>query len=85
MGILPSIQPLWNALQQEVIGIHFYWANYRQLFGKSKERIDFLNDCAATFFYFVQNSLLADVQLSLSKLGDPPKPWEERTRHLRDC
>ncbi len=70
MGIPPSIQALWEALQQEVIGIHVYWNNYLQLFGKSKERVDLLNACAGEFFYIVQDALLGDIQLSVSKLAD---------------
>ena len=69
---MPStVQPLWDALQQEVIGIHAYWINYRQLFGKSKERVDLLNDCAGEFFFVINDALLTDVQLSLSRLADP--------------
>jgi hypothetical protein len=73
MAMPTTVQPLWDALQQEVIGIHFYWINYRQLFGKSKERIDLLNDCAGEFFFIIQDALLTDVQLSLCKLADPAR------------
>jgi hypothetical protein len=72
MGIPPTVQPLWDALQREVIWAHAYWINYRQLFGKSKERVDLLNNCAGEFFFIVQDALLTDVQLSLSRLADRP-------------
>jgi hypothetical protein len=70
MGVPPSAQQLWIAIQQEVIGVHAYWNNYRQLFGKSKERVDLRNACAGEFFLIVQDALLTDVQLSLSRLAE---------------
>jgi hypothetical protein len=71
MEIPPSVRPLFEVLQQEVIGLHAYWINYRQLFGKSKERVDLLNDCAGELFFILDDALLSDVQLSLSRLADP--------------
>jgi hypothetical protein len=71
--ILPNIQPLWDALKQEVINVHAYWNVYKQLFGKSEERVKLLNECAAEFFLIVQNALLTDVQLSLARLAQKPK------------
>jgi hypothetical protein len=68
-----DIRPLWDALQNEVSGIHFYWITYRQLFGRSNERIELLNECAPEFFYIVQDTLLKDIQLSLVKLADRVK------------
>jgi hypothetical protein len=55
----------------EVIWLHGRWIIYRQLFGTSPERVDVLNRSASTFFNILQKTLLHDVQLSLSKLGDP--------------
>ncbi|MGA2327315.1 MAG: hypothetical protein ABSH05_13615 [Bryobacteraceae bacterium] len=82
MGIPPSVQPLWDVLQQEVVRIHAYWINYRQLFGKSKERIDLLNDCAGQFFFIISDSLLTDVQLSLSRLADPAETFKKENAAL---
>lgn len=80
MSIPPNVQPLWNVLQQEVIGLHAYWKNYRQLFGTSEARVDLLNECASTFFFIIQDALLADVQLSLSKLADPAQTMGKTMR-----
>jgi hypothetical protein len=63
--------PLWESLQQEVIGVHAYWINYCQLFAGSRERLELLNATASLFFYIVQDVLLSDIQIGLSKLGDP--------------
>lgn|SRR5262249_42127659 len=76
---LPShIQPIWNELHGEVTWLHWRWKIYLQLFGTTAERIDFLNACASTFFGMLQNVLLDDVQLGLSKLGDPSQKGKHR-------
>lgn len=43
------------------------------MFGKSKERIELLNACAGEFFFIIQDALLADVQLSMSRLAERVK------------
>ena len=68
-----SIQKLWGTLKAEVIWLHGRWIIYCQLYGKSPERVDILNRSASTFFNIIQKVLLEDVQLSLSKLGDPAR------------
>jgi hypothetical protein len=55
---------------------------YLQLFEATPERIAFLNDCAYTFFGMLQNVLLDDVQLGLSKLGDPSQIGRHRNLTL---
>ena len=66
-----AIHDLWATLKAEVVWLHGRWIIYRQLHGTSQERVDVLNRSAATFFNVLQKILLHDVQLSLSKLGDP--------------
>jgi hypothetical protein len=83
MAMPATIQPLWDSLNQEVIGLHAYWLTYRQLFCESEERLDLLNDCAGQFFYIVQDSLLSDLQLSLSKLSDPAETMGKKSATLQ--
>lgn len=66
-----GIHDLWITIRAEVVWVHGRWIIYRQLYGTSQERIDVLNRSASTFFNVFQKTLLHDVQLSLSKLGDP--------------
>jgi hypothetical protein len=66
-----EIQDLWVTLKAEVVWLHGRWIIYRQLYGTSQEHVDVLNRSASTFFNILQKSLLHDVQLSISKLGDP--------------
>jgi hypothetical protein len=49
------------------------WNQYRQLYGHSPERVAFLNEVAGHFFGMVQDVLLDDVLLHLTRLTDPPK------------
>ena len=68
-----KIGDLWSTLKSEVVWVHGRWIIYRQLYGTSEERVALLNRCGATFFHILQIVLLQDVQLSLSKLGDPAR------------
>ena len=77
-----AIADLWSGLKSEVTWLHGRWIIYQQLYGRSSERIDLLNRSASTFFYIVQLSLLHDVQLSLSKLGDPPGSGDRKNMTL---
>jgi nicotinamidase-related amidase len=65
------VHELWSAIDSEVWWLHGRWIMYRQLYGTSPERIKLLNESAGTFFNILNEVLLHDVQLSLSKLGDP--------------
>jgi hypothetical protein len=77
-----AIHDLWSALKSEVIWLHGRWIIYRQLYGTSSERVDLLNRSASTFFYILQMTLLHEVQLSLSKLGDPAGSGARRNMTL---
>jgi hypothetical protein len=62
---------MWVEIDKEVTWLHGRWMIYRQLYGTSEQRVKLLNESAGTFANILQNVLLHDVQLSLSKLGDP--------------
>lgn len=65
------VQELWSELFSDVVWLHGRWIIYRQLFGTSKKRVDLLNESAGTVTSIFQDLLLHDVQLDLSKIGDP--------------
>lgn len=72
MSQIPEpISSIYNELSTEITWLHGRWIVYRQLFAKSEERIELLNEAASAFFYIIQDVLLGDVQISLSKLTDP--------------
>ena len=73
MAPMPAtVDEVFQELNTEITWLHARWIMYRQLFAHSLQRIDLLNECASTFFYTIQDVLLGDVQIALSKLTDPP-------------
>ena len=72
-AIPSSVEEVYAVLKTEVTWLHGRWICYRQLFAESERRIDLLNECASTFFFIIQDVLLDEVQVSLSKLTDPAK------------
>lgn len=73
-GKIPdALEPLWDNISREVLRIHERWIIYRQLFGTSPERIDLLNEIAGLFFHTLEDLMVDDIILSLSRLMDPEK------------
>lgn len=68
-----EISSVYDELHSEVTWLHGRWICYRQLFAHSPKRIDLLNETASTFFYILQEVLLDEVQVTLSKLTDPAR------------
>lgn len=62
---------IYDELRSEVTWMHGRWLTYRELYAESPARIELLNECAATFFYIIEDVLLDEVQVALSKLTDP--------------
>lgn len=72
-SIPKDIDEVYKELKTEIIWLHGRWIVYRQLFAESEKRVDLLNECASAFFYIIQDVLLGEVQVSLSKLTDPAR------------
>ena len=66
-----SVAEVYNELKSEVTWLHGRWICYRQLFAESARRIEMLNECAFAFFYVIQDVLLGEILVCLSKLTDP--------------
>jgi len=62
---------IYYELFNELALLHSKWQQYRELFGKNKERIDLLNKVAPFFFWLLQHTLYDDIQLHLARLTDP--------------
>lgn len=82
LPIPPPISEVYDLLQKEVVWLHWRWACYGQLFAGSERRIDLLNECAAAFFFIIQDVLLDEVQVSLSKLTDPANSQGGKNENL---
>jgi AbiU2 len=64
---------VYHALWNEVAWLHTKWNQYRQLYAHSPERVSFLNTVAGQFFAVVQQTLMDDILLHLTRLTDPPR------------
>jgi AbiU2 len=72
-SILDESQKIRDAIHYEVVQVHLRWTLYRQLYGASAERDKILQNSAPSFFSKLEEILLDDVQLSLSRLADKRK------------
>ena len=78
----PNIEEVFNELKKEITLLHARWIIYRQLFGHSERRIELLNECASTCFRIIQDALLGEVQITLSKLTDPARSRKDENLSL---
>lgn len=76
----PDLRTVYEALRAEVTWLHARWISYSQLFGKSQKRVDMLNECARSLFFFIHETLANDLLLSLCKLTDPASQGEGKGR-----
>jgi len=60
--------------------MHGRWLTYRDIFTDSAKRIELLNEAAGTFFYIIQDVLLNDIQITLSKLTDPAQTGKRHSK-----
>lgn len=68
---------VFDAISHEVTLLHAIWRTYRQLYA-AEERVQLLNKIAPAFAKVVQDALMDDVLLSLSRLTDPPTTGQNR-------
>ena len=64
---------LYEAIRQDLIRLHAHWQLFRQLFTTSNERMELFNNTAPGFFRFLQDMLVDDAVIALSRLTDPDK------------
>lgn len=69
----PDSQEVFDALWQEVVGLHTRWIIFKQLYATDENRVALLNKVAGTFFAHLQGILIDDIILCLSRLTDPPQ------------
>ena len=69
---------VYNVLANDVTWLHLKWDQYRQLFAKSQQRIDVLNQTAGHFFRLLQGALFEGMVLHLARLTDPAQTGSGR-------
>ena len=70
--IPPALQEKLDAVDREVVLLHFKWTYFQQLFG-SEKGVASINATAPSIFSVIEESLFADILLALMRLVDPPK------------
>jgi hypothetical protein len=63
---------VYNALTNEVSRLHVKYDLWRQLYGRSLQRVDFLNRTAGHFFGVLQGALIEEVLLQLPATFSSP-------------
>lgn len=66
----PATKKLWDKINKEVLYLHSQWKIYRQLYGTSEARCNFLTKTAGTCFAVIQESIYRSVQLQLCAFSD---------------
>jgi hypothetical protein len=77
-----DLEDVFEKVREQVVWLHGRWIIYQQLFGTSVERVELLNRSASTFFFLIQETLMDDIQMILSKLADPAKTRSNRNLSL---
>ena len=83
--VLPIPAPLkekLDAIDQEVVLLHYKWTYLMQLFGK-EERISVINATAPSIFSVIEEAMFADILLAVMRLVDPPKSSNQPNLSLR--
>jgi hypothetical protein len=62
---------IYDAIRQDLIRIHANWKIFKQLFTVSDDRFVIMNNTAPAFFRLIQDVLVDDAVISLSRLVDP--------------
>lgn len=71
-----------KTLNDDVVWLRFKWQQYRNLFGTSSERIEYLRESASSFFGMVDSVLFEDTLLHISRLTDPVGTGQRRNLTL---
>jgi hypothetical protein len=79
----PELGSVYDAFRNEVLRLHMKWNQYRQLYARSSQQIDLLNQAAGHFFGLAQEIMLENVVLHLARLSDREKTGGRGNLSLR--
>jgi hypothetical protein len=71
MNFSQEIEAAYRPVQNEVISLHARWHQWMILFATDQASVDILNQTAPFFFAEVQQVLVSDVIIGISRLFDP--------------
>lgn len=61
---------LYEGIRQDLIRLHVNWQIYKQLFATNDERYKTMNNTAPAFFQFIQDALVDNAVIAISRLTD---------------
>jgi hypothetical protein len=64
---------LYSLLRKECTILYLEWAEFKELYGTSEERIRLLNQAASAFFFKLQGSMWERTLLHIARLTDPAR------------
>ena len=70
--IPPALKEKLEAVDREVVLLHFKWTYFKQLFSTEKG-LAIINATVPSIFSVIEEAMFTDVLLSLMRLVDPPK------------
>ncbi len=74
---------MFYEIWQKTARLHSKWTEYKDLYGRSEEQIDLLNNTASSFFRIVQDMFWESVMLQLCRLTDPAKSAGKRNLSIQ--
>lgn len=69
----PDLGETYILLCASLVDLNVKWSLYRAIYGTNEERVKLVNQAAGVFFQTVQNSLLDDILIHISRLTDRSK------------
>ena len=68
--ITPELRDLFDALNEEVTGLHTIWELYVQFYGTNDENFEIMNASAPQFFAILQSLLFNELVMILNRLTE---------------
>jgi hypothetical protein len=68
-----EVTELYGGIRQDLIRLYANWQIFRQLFATSDERYEILNGTAPGFFKLIQDALVDNAVIGISRLTDPSR------------
>lgn len=81
-SIPKEISDIFEELRTELIWLHGRWIIFDQLYGVSPERVEILNETAATYFRITQDVLLDDILIRIGRITDKPSTGKSENLSL---
>lgn len=70
-SVNPSLEDVFEAVNQQITQLSHRWNIFRQLFDSGQENIDLLNKSGSIVFGLLQKLIIDDAILTISRLTDP--------------